>query len=112
MHCRQVARPVSRAMFNTKELLGLVDLMKETMRSAPGVGLAAPQIGIPLRVRTLQDLPKLCQPTAQRACSPDSSASVQCNSQSVCVMETCAPMLLLPLLLYAVQYNRHNNHRS
>lgn len=55
-HFRQVARPVSQAMFSTKELLGLVDLMKETMRAAPGVGLAAPQIGIPLRVRTLRPL--------------------------------------------------------
>ena len=40
-----------RAMFNTDELHGLVDLMVQTMRAAPGVGLAAPQIGIPLRVR-------------------------------------------------------------
>ncbi len=38
-------------MFNTPELLSLVDLMKETMRAAPGVGLAAPQIGVPLRAR-------------------------------------------------------------
>ena len=77
MHIRQVARPVSQAMFNTKELLGLVDLMKETMRAAPGVGLAAPQIGIPLRVRTLQPFLMLSLQTAQNSVlSPDSSASV------------------------------------
>lgn len=63
-------------MFNTKELLSLVDLMKETMRAAPGVGLAAPQIGIPLRVRTLQPFSTLSLQTAQRVLSPDSSASV------------------------------------
>ncbi len=63
-------------MFNTKELLSLVDLMKETMRAAPGVGLAAPQIGIPLRVRTLQPYSTLSLQTAQRVLSPDSSASV------------------------------------
>ena len=32
------------------ELQTLVDDMVETMRQAPGVGLAAPQIGVPLRL--------------------------------------------------------------
>jgi peptide deformylase len=32
------------------ELLNLVDDMVETMRAAPGVGLAAPQVGVSLRV--------------------------------------------------------------
>lgn len=32
------------------ELQTLVDDMVETMRQAPGVGLAAPQIGVPLRI--------------------------------------------------------------
>lgn len=32
------------------ELAGLVDDLFETMAAAPGVGLAAPQIGVPLRV--------------------------------------------------------------
>lgn len=32
------------------ELQGLIDDMVETMREAPGVGLAAPQVDIPLRV--------------------------------------------------------------
>jgi peptide deformylase len=33
----------------------LVDLMRETMRDAPGVGLAAPQIGEPLRLAVIED---------------------------------------------------------
>jgi len=33
-----------------KELQKIVDDMVETMRQAPGVGLAAPQIGLPLRL--------------------------------------------------------------
>ena len=87
---RQVARPVSQAMFNTKELLGLVDLMKETMRAAPGVGLAAPQIGIPLRVRTLQPYSLLYLQTAHNSVLfPGGSAFVQCSLHR-CVMETCA----------------------
>lgn len=35
-----------------KELRRLVDDLAETMMEAPGVGLAAPQIGVPLRVFT------------------------------------------------------------
>ena len=33
----------------------LIDLMKETMRDAPGVGLAAPQVGIPLQLALIED---------------------------------------------------------
>ncbi|WP_431046388.1 peptide deformylase [Streptomyces sp. P1-3] len=33
----------------------LVRTMRETMRAAPGVGLAAPQVGIPLRLAVLED---------------------------------------------------------
>lgn len=42
------ARPVEA--FGTPELRGLVDDMRETMRAANGAGLAAPQIGVGLRV--------------------------------------------------------------
>ena len=38
-------------MLGTPELRELVQQMIDTMRAAPGVGLAAPQIGVPLRVR-------------------------------------------------------------
>lgn len=44
---RQKARKVSD--FGT-ELQQLIDDMIETMREAPGVGLAAPQVGVPKRV--------------------------------------------------------------
>ncbi len=33
-----------------KSIQALIDDMVETMRAAPGVGLAAPQVGVPLRV--------------------------------------------------------------
>ena len=42
-------------MLGTAELRSLVDLMVETMRAAPGVGLAAPQIGVGLAVVVLED---------------------------------------------------------
>lgn len=44
---RRKARPVSDF---GPELQTLIDDMVETMRSAPGVGLAAPQVGLSLRV--------------------------------------------------------------
>jgi peptide deformylase len=39
----------------TPEIQDLIDTMIATMRAAPGVGLAAPQIGVPLRVIVLED---------------------------------------------------------
>jgi peptide deformylase len=44
----QVSRPVTA--FDTPELHALLADMFETMRAAHGAGLAAPQIGVPLRV--------------------------------------------------------------
>ena len=37
-------------------LAALVDVMRRTMHAAPGVGLAAPQIGLPLRLAVLEDM--------------------------------------------------------
>jgi peptide deformylase len=45
---RQVALPVTA--FGTRELLELVRDMDDTMRALDGAGLAAPQIGVSLRV--------------------------------------------------------------
>jgi peptide deformylase len=58
---RRRADPVPERLFNTPELQGLIDLMKTTMRRAPGVGLAAPQIGVPLQVIVLEDTEALMQ---------------------------------------------------
>lgn len=49
--------PVERIA--TPELQQLFSTMIATMRAAPGVGLAAPQIGVPLRVIVLEDRPEL-----------------------------------------------------
>jgi peptide deformylase len=37
----------------------LIALMRETMRDAPGVGLAAPQIGLPLQLAVIEDREEL-----------------------------------------------------
>ena len=46
----QVAERVPDAMFGTKDLQDLVQRMIAAMREAPGVGLAAPQIGVSMQV--------------------------------------------------------------
>lgn len=58
----QAGHPVLRAQalpftgqLSRQELAALIALMTETMRAAPGVGLAAPQIGIPLQLAVLED---------------------------------------------------------
>lgn len=45
---KQVSKPVEGAV--TDEHRGLMDDMLETMYAAPGIGLAAIQIGVPLRI--------------------------------------------------------------
>jgi peptide deformylase len=44
----QRAQPVTA--FGTEELAALIEDMEDTMKAASGAGLAAPQIGVPLRV--------------------------------------------------------------
>jgi peptide deformylase len=52
---RQRAFEVSDATLGSATLLRAIEVMVEVMRAAPGVGLAAPQIGIPLRVFVAED---------------------------------------------------------
>lgn len=48
---RQKAKRVRRSDASVEKL---IDDMIETMRAAPGVGLAAPQVGVPLRVAVIE----------------------------------------------------------
>lgn len=52
---RQTARPVSAGELSTPEIQRLIECMRETMRAAPGVGLAAPQVGVPLQIAVIED---------------------------------------------------------
>jgi peptide deformylase len=52
---RARASEVSPDMLGSPELKALVARMVEAMRAAPGVGLAAPQLGVGLRVIVLED---------------------------------------------------------
>lgn len=52
---RKPTRSLSVEEIKSKPIQDLIETMKETMRSAPGVGLAAPQIGINLQLAVIED---------------------------------------------------------
>ncbi len=52
---RRVARELSREEILSENVQGLITAMKETMRAAPGVGLAAPQVGQSVRLAVVED---------------------------------------------------------
>jgi peptide deformylase len=52
---RRKAKVVSKELLAQKQTQELIDLMVETLRDAPGVGLAAPQVGEPLRIFIVED---------------------------------------------------------
>ena len=55
---RQKARPLTVDEICSPEIARLVEEMRETMRDAPGVGLAAPQIGLPIQLVVIEDRPE------------------------------------------------------
>jgi peptide deformylase len=52
---RQRARPLSLAEIAGKEIQNLIESMRTCMWEAPGVGLAAPQVGLSLQLAVLED---------------------------------------------------------
>jgi peptide deformylase len=52
---RSRARELSVKEIRSRAIQDLIDRMRETMRDAPGVGLAAPQIGEPLQLAVIED---------------------------------------------------------
>jgi peptide deformylase len=52
---RGQARALSQAEIISQDTQKLIELMKHTMRDAPGVGLAAPQVGVPLQLVVIED---------------------------------------------------------
>ena len=55
---RRSAEPVGRADLRSRKLRLLIAEMRATMEAAPGVGLAAPQVGVPIQLAVLQDGPE------------------------------------------------------
>ena len=63
---RQSARELSREEIRGAEIQQLIDWMRETMRDAPGVGLAAPQVGLSLQLAMIEDSAEM-----QRSIAPE-----------------------------------------
>jgi peptide deformylase len=49
------AQPLSMQAIASREIARLIDDMRETLQDAPGVGLAAPQVGVPLQLAIIED---------------------------------------------------------
>jgi len=52
---RRKARDLTPEEIASLEIQRLIELMRDTMRDAPGVGLAAPQVGVGLRLVVVED---------------------------------------------------------
>ena len=61
---RSASKELSRDEILSAEIQDLIEKMKVTMRAAPGVGLAAPQIGRNLQVAVIEDV-NLCHLSPQ-----------------------------------------------
>jgi peptide deformylase len=67
---RQTAQPVDPAQLADPELQALIDDMLETMRDADGVGLAAPQVGVPLQLFVYLSSPESQHPVERVLINP------------------------------------------
>ena len=61
---RQAARELSSEEIQHPELKHLIDMMRDTMRDAPGVGLAAPQVGLAVQLAVIEDRPEYTRDVA------------------------------------------------
>jgi peptide deformylase len=52
---RSQARQLSVDEIQSKEIQQLIEWMRHTMNDAPGVGLAAPQVGLPFQLAVIED---------------------------------------------------------
>lgn len=52
---RQRSRPLSKEEIGSPSIQRLIALMRDAMREAPGVGLAAPQVGVPIQLAVIED---------------------------------------------------------
>jgi peptide deformylase len=58
---RQTARPLSKEEILDRTIQELIESMRETMHDAPGVGLAAPQVGVSVQLVVIEDQPRFLQ---------------------------------------------------
>jgi len=58
---RQTGHPLSPEEIALPAIQDLIVMMRDTMRDAPGVGLAAPQIGLAIQLAVIEDQPAYTQ---------------------------------------------------
>jgi peptide deformylase len=78
---RKKARPVGDP--NTSEIQKLIDDMIETMREAPGVGLAAPQVAVGQRLAVIEYAEPLPEDTPPDTPAPEPKLYVMVNPEIV-----------------------------
>ncbi|MEV5277806.1 peptide deformylase [Streptomyces sp. NPDC051994] len=61
---RRPSGPVDDRL-DRRRLGRLIEAMRETMHAAPGVGLAAPQVGLPLRLAVIEDAAEVSEEVRQ-----------------------------------------------
>src|SRR5215216_1107491 len=52
---RKQSRQLTKEEISSPAIQELIELMRDAMHEAPGVGLAAPQIGVPIQVAVIED---------------------------------------------------------
>lgn len=52
---RKIADPIDCRQIRNRQIRQLIEQMRETLHDAPGVGLAAPQVGISLQLAVIED---------------------------------------------------------
>jgi peptide deformylase len=52
---RKQGRPLTKEEISSASIQQLIEVMRDTMREAPGVGLAAPQIGVSIQLAVIED---------------------------------------------------------
>ena len=64
---RQRARPLSPDEIVSREIRDLIESMRKCMHEAPGVGLAAPQVGLSLQLAVIEDREEYHKDVAEEA---------------------------------------------
>ena len=55
---RKQSRPLTKQEILSPQIQQLIELMRNTMYEAPGVGLAAPQVGVSIQLAVIEDQPE------------------------------------------------------
>jgi peptide deformylase len=52
---REACAKISKKQIQHTDIQNLIEYMRETMRDVPGVGLAAPQVGVSMQIAVSED---------------------------------------------------------